>query len=74
MRDRLSVLVEDKLIIVTRPGTSFSATYGLEKDAPNLTVREAEMEPNVDKEAFFKFRAEAFKAATRKARKLGWIE
>jgi hypothetical protein len=73
MRDPLSVEVLEELIIVTRAGTSFSATYGRAKGEPNIVLLAATEGCEAEREALSEFRADAFVAATRKARELGWI-
>jgi hypothetical protein len=73
MRDPLSIEVRGDLMIVTQPGTSFSATYGKAKDEPNVVLLAATEGRDAEQEALSKFRADAFIAATQKARELGWI-
>jgi hypothetical protein len=69
----LKVELRGDLIIVTKPGTSFSATYGKAKDEPNLVLLAATEGRETERNALSAFRADAFAAAIRKARKLGWI-
>jgi hypothetical protein len=73
MSDPLSVEVREELIVVTRPGTSFSATYGLERDNPNILLLAASADPKAKPGEIYQFRADAFGTALRKARELGWI-
>jgi hypothetical protein len=73
MSEELSVEYRDGEIVVTQPGTSFSATYGKERDSPSVLLLAATLDQKASREAIFKFRADAFVAAVQKARKLGWI-
>ncbi len=61
------------LIIVTQSGTTFSATYGKSKDEPNVNLLAATEGRDAERQALNQFRADAFGAATNKARELGWI-
>jgi hypothetical protein len=74
MTSELSVEVEVKgsKIIVTRPGTRFSATYQKPAGQPQLRMLTSTAE-RVDKDTIYRFRAEAFQAALKKARELSWI-
>jgi hypothetical protein len=69
----LRVELRGDLIIVTKPGTSFSATYGKAREEPNLVLLAATEGRDAEREVLSKFRADAFTAATRKARELEWI-
>jgi hypothetical protein len=73
MSSELIVELRGDHIVVTRPGTDFSATFrkpGTERIVRLLT---ATLEPGADRGTIFQFRAQAFAAATNKARELGWI-
>ncbi len=73
MEGDLSIEVRGDLIIVTRPGSEFSATYNKPDRDSILRLLAATADPNADREAIFHFRANAFGAAMNKARELGWI-
>ena len=73
MEGDLSVEVRGDLIIVTKSGTEFTATYHKPDGRPLLRLLSATDDPKADREAIFVFRGEAFIAAMRKARELGWI-
>ena len=73
MQSDLSVEVRGDLIIVTQPGRTFSATYGKSKDEPNVILLAATEGRDAERQAIQKFKADAFIAATNKARELGWI-
>jgi hypothetical protein len=73
MQNGLSVENRGDLIIVTQPGTEFSATYYKPDDQPDLMLSAATVDPQADRAAIYEFRADAFGAALRKARELGWI-
>lgn len=70
---RLSIDVRDELIIVTRPGTSFLASYRRESHFPGLMLGTEIIDPGADLDAIRQFVADAFGAAMRQARELGWI-
>jgi hypothetical protein len=61
------------LIIVTKWGTEFTAAYNKPDGRPLLRLLSATDDPKADRGAIFVFRGEAFIAAMRKARELGWI-
>ena len=69
----LSVEVQEDEILVTRPGTGFSARYHKPDTDSIFRLLAATIDPSADREAVFLFRADAFIAATKKARELGWI-
>ena len=73
MEDALKVEYLEGEIFVTRPGTAFSARYHKPDRDPILRLLAATVDPNADREAIFIFRAQAFAAATNKARELGWV-
>ena len=59
--------------IVTKPGTDFMMAYCKRTNRPNLILTRSWMEPTTASPMINEFRALAFKAATSKARELGWI-
>jgi hypothetical protein len=73
MSMELTVEYRDGEIVVTRPGTTFSARYHKPDRDPILRLLKATVDPIADRATIFVFRAEAFAAATNKARELGWI-
>jgi hypothetical protein len=73
MRASLAEKGADGLIIVTQPGTTFTATFGKDKLEPNLLLLAETMDPKADRDALNQFRDDAFIAAIRKARELGWL-
>jgi hypothetical protein len=73
MSKELSVEVRGELIIVTQSGTSFPATYGLERDNPNILLLAASADPKAKPGEIYQFRADAFGTAMRMARELGRI-
>jgi hypothetical protein len=73
MSRELKVKFRDGEIVVTRPGTGFSATYVRPDGYPNLLLSAAIVDSGAKPGAIFQFQAEAFDAALRKARELGWI-
>ncbi len=73
MQSGLSVEVRGDLIIVTLPGTAFSATYQRQIGQPSLVLSAATTDPQADRQTIYQFRADAFTAAINKARELGWI-
>jgi hypothetical protein len=73
MQSAVAVEVRGDLIIVTKPGTTFSATYGKSKDEPNVILLASTQGRDAERQALNQFRADAFIAATNKARELGWI-
>jgi hypothetical protein len=60
----LSVEVQNDEILVTRPGTGFSARYHKPDRDKILRLLAATVDPSADQEAVFLFRADAFIAAT----------
>ena len=62
----LRIEVRDDEIIVTQPGSNFSAVYYKPRDEPQLIAKGT---PSGN----YKFLARAWKAANDKARELGWI-
>jgi hypothetical protein len=48
------------LIIVTKPGTTFSATYGKSKDEPNVILLACTEGREAERQALNQFRADAF--------------
>jgi hypothetical protein len=73
MQNGLSVENRGDVIVVTLPGTAFTATYHKPIDQPDLTLSAATLYPQADRETQVKFKAEAFAAAMNKARELGGI-
>jgi hypothetical protein len=73
MQSGLSVEVQENELLVTRPGTGFSARYHKPDKDLILRLLATTVDPGADREATFLFRADAFIAATNKARELGWI-
>ena len=73
MRNGFSVKHRWNQIVVTRSGTQFSAIYHKPDDQPNLVLLTDSIEPSSDRATIVKFRTDAFAAAMRKARELGWI-
>jgi hypothetical protein len=71
MQNRLIVEVRGEVIIITKQGTSFSATYGKERGSPNICLLAATIDHNASRKVAYEFRADAFEAALRKARELG---
>ena len=69
----LLVEIQGDEILVTRSGTGFSARYHKPDKDSILRLLAATVDPAADREAIFLFRADAFIAATNKARELGWI-
>jgi hypothetical protein len=72
MRDGISVEHRGDLIIVTRHGTSFSASYRRETCFPGIMLDTETTEPRADLDAIREFIANAYGAAMQKARELGW--
>ena len=62
----LRIEVRDDEIIVTQPGSNFSAVYYKPRDEPQLIAKGT---PSGN----YRFLARAWKAANDKARELGWI-
>jgi hypothetical protein len=73
MLEPLSVEVEGDQIIITQPWTSFAAIYGKREGFPGIVLLSETTDPDAEREAILQFRADAFAAATNKARELGWI-
>jgi hypothetical protein len=73
MHNPLSVEVRGELIVVTQPDATFAATYGKAWDEPKKVLLAVTEGHGAEQEAISKFRAEAFEAAFRTARELGWI-
>ena len=74
MSQKPSVEQRGDLIIVTLPGTGFSATYSrVDGHPPGISLQGATTDPAADLSEIYQFRADAFAAATQKARLLGWI-
>jgi hypothetical protein len=73
MPEDLKVEDQQGEILVTIPGTAFSARYHKPDRQPILRLLTATVEPTANRDTVFKFRAEAFAAAMLKARKLGWM-
>jgi hypothetical protein len=69
----LTVEIQDEEIVVTKPGTQFSARYHKPFADSVLRLVEATVDSRADPDAIYAFRAKAFAAALRKARELGWI-
>jgi hypothetical protein len=67
----VNVAVSDDAIVVTLPGTSFSATYR-KRDEPWLIASDIRDDP-ISSISKFTFGAQAWTAANEKARELGWI-
>ena len=70
----LSVTMEDTSIVVSMPGTAFSASFFRPTDEPRLIqspVMSVEKEAPSDKRRAFEVLA--WEAANLKARELGWI-
>jgi hypothetical protein len=65
--ETLEVMVQDGAIIVTAPRSSFRAVYCKPHRQPELILRERTKTDDYD------LLAEAWKAASAKARELGWI-
>ena len=65
----LSVEVEGEEIIVSRPGTGFSATHQKQDFVPKRSWADH----RVVTPAVSEFRVRAFHAAVDKARELGWV-
>ena len=63
---RLHIEVSDDEIIVTQPGSNFSAGYCKPRDEPQLIAKGT---PRGN----YKFLARAWRLANDKARELGWI-
>ena len=61
-------------IIVTKPGTDFLLAYRKRPNQLSLLLTRSWMEPTTASPMINEFRALAFKAATSKARELGWFE
>jgi hypothetical protein len=72
MSRELTVELKGDHIVVTRPGTAFSATYHKPDKQPILRVLTSTLELDAKRAAIFQFRAEAYAVATLKARELGW--
>jgi hypothetical protein len=72
MREELSVEYQHGEIVVIRAETGFSATY-LKLEGPNLLLSAATVDPSAKPGVTFQFQANAFDAAVRKAREVGWI-
>jgi hypothetical protein len=73
MQNGISVENRGDLIIVTHPGTYFSATYGKGDVHPEILLLAATTDPTSEPETIYQFRADALGAAMNKARELGWI-
>jgi hypothetical protein len=73
MAEKLSIEVQEKEILVTRSGCGFSARYHKPDQDTILRLLAATVDPEADRETIFMFRADAFIAATNKAREMGWI-
>ncbi len=71
--DGMHVLVADHTIVVTKPGSKFSATYQKEENAPHLVLVHSWLGPNLTTPAVAEFLDLAWIAADAKARELGWI-
>jgi hypothetical protein len=71
-RELVVVYLGDE-IVVTRPGTAFSARYYKQEGFPNLLLSTAAAHPNAKAGTIFQFQAAAFEAALGKARELQWI-
>jgi len=69
---RALVVLEGDTIVVTMPGTRYSASYRKLHDSPFLVASDIRDDPDspISK---FTFRARAWTAANDKARELGWI-
>jgi len=72
----LQLAVEEDRIIVSMAGTSFRAIYSRSRDARDHRPLVEALAMSIDKEAPVsrkEFEAEAWAAATAKARELGWL-
>jgi hypothetical protein len=74
VHDGISVENRGDLIVVIRPGTSFSASYRKETGFPGIMLDTESTEPGADLDAIREFIVNAYRAAMQKARELGWIE
>jgi hypothetical protein len=72
-RDALTVEYWAGEIKVSKPGTMFSVTYGKLRSYPWIQLREETTEPKAERQVVLQFVVEAYKAAIRKARDLGWV-
>jgi hypothetical protein len=59
MRNRILVETRGELIIVTHPGTDFSATYGKTEANPGLLLLAATTHATSEAETIYQFRADA---------------
>jgi hypothetical protein len=73
MSRELTVEYRNGEIVVTQPGTAFSASYIQPDGHPNLLLSAASVDPGAKPGEIFQFQSYAFEAAMRKARELGWI-
>jgi hypothetical protein len=73
MSEGLFVECRDGEVVVTLPGTAFSARYHKPDGDPILRVLAATDDPKADRQTIFIFRAQAFAAAMNKAREMGRI-
>ena len=71
--DALSVELKGQSIVITMPGTDCAVTYQKDPDAPHLIMTQSWLPASVTSPSAAAFRAQAFRAALRKARELGWI-
>ena len=67
----LHVEVEGDEIMVSRPGTTFSATYGKPSHQPHLLMVRGSAERGASVTSIYEFRSQAFQAAIAKARARG---
>ena len=69
----IEVKFDGEEIIVTKPGTDFMLAYRKRPNRPNLVLTRSWMEPTTASPMINEFRSLALKAATSKARELGWL-
>jgi hypothetical protein len=68
----LNVELDGDEIVVTKPKSAFLLAYRKSIEEPRLVLTRSQM-PQMSVSSASEFRAQAFQAAEKKARELGWI-
>ena len=69
----LRIDLEGDEIVVRKPGTPLLLAYSKSAEQPRLVLTRSWVKPNTASPSIGEFRDQAFQAAVRKARELGWI-